>query len=63
VPDDRIVVETDAPYLRLSHAQAEDQRAGDGRSRRGNARAVRGVSVEEIERLTTANAKRFFRWE
>jgi Tat protein secretion system quality control protein TatD with DNase activity len=24
---------------------------------------VRGTTVEQIDRITTANAKRFFRWE
>ena len=64
VPDERLLVETDAPYLTPEPMRKQKvnepalvvhvaQMLAD----------VRGTTVVEIDRLTTANAKRFFRWE
>ena len=60
VPSDRLLIETDAPYLaptphrgqlnRSSYVQLTAQELAD----------IRGVSLEEIEKLTTENAKRLF---
>jgi TatD DNase family protein len=61
IPDDRLLIETDAPYL-SPHPR---------RSQRPNSPAllpltaaciaeVKGISVEELGELTTANAQRVF---
>jgi TatD DNase family protein len=64
VPDDRILVETDAPYL--TPEPMRKQKINEPAMVVHVARTladVRTTTVAEIERLTTANAKRFFRWE
>jgi TatD DNase family protein len=64
LPDDRIVVETDAPYL--TPEPMRKQKINEPAMVVHVAEtlaAVRGLTVEQIDRLTTANAKRFFRWE
>jgi TatD DNase family protein len=64
LPADRIVVETDSPYL--TPEPMRKQKVNEPALVIHVAEvvaAVRGVTVEEIDRLTTANAKRFFRWE
>jgi TatD DNase family protein len=64
VPDDRILVETDAPYL--TPEPMRKQKVNEPALVVHVARTladVRGTTVAEIDRLTTANAKRFFRWE
>jgi TatD DNase family protein len=64
LPADRIVVETDAPYL--TPEPMRKQKINEPALVVYVAEAVaaaRGVTLEEIDRLTTANAKRFFRWE
>ena len=63
VPDDQFFVETDAPYL--SPEPMRKVKTNEPSFVMHTAAAValiRGVSVEEIDRLTTANAERFFRW-
>jgi len=64
LPDDRILVETDAPYLTPEpmRKQKINEPAMVIHVAETLAR-VRGTTVDEIDRLTTANAKRFFRWE
>ncbi|MGB7158069.1 MAG: TatD family hydrolase [Tepidisphaeraceae bacterium] len=64
VPDDRILVETDAPYLTPEpmRKQKINEPAMVVHVAEALAR-VRGTTAAEIDRLTTANAKRFFRWE
>ena len=64
VPDDRLLVETDAPYLSPEPVRKikTNEPAFVVHVAETLAR-VRGVSVQEIDRLTTANAERFFRWE
>lgn len=64
VPDDRILVETDAPYL--TPEPMRKQKVNEPAMVVHVARLladVRGTTVAEIDRLTTANAKRFFRWD
>jgi len=64
VPDDRILVETDAPYL--TPEPMRKQKINEPALVVHVAQtlaAVRGTTVAEIDRLTTANAKRFFRWD
>jgi TatD DNase family protein len=63
VPEDRFVVETDAPYL--SPEPMRKVKVNEPAFVMHTAAAVaqlRGVSVDEVDRLTTANARRFFRW-
>jgi TatD DNase family protein len=63
LPADRIVVETDAPYLTPEpmRKQKINEPALVVHVAEAVARA-RGVTLEEVDRLTTTNAKRFFRW-
>lgn len=64
LPADRIVIETDAPYL--TPEPMRKQKVNEPAMVVHVAQVVaaaRGVSAEEIDRLTTANAKRFFRWD
>jgi len=64
VPDDHILVETDAPYLTPEpmRKQKINEPAMVVHVAETLAR-VRGTTVTEIDRMTTANARRFFRWE
>jgi TatD DNase family protein len=62
-PADRIVVETDAPYL--SPEPMRRQKVNEPALVIHTAAAVARVrkkTVEEIDRITTANADAFFRW-
>jgi TatD DNase family protein len=64
VPADQFVVETDAPYL--SPEPVRKQRVNEPSFVIHTAAAVakaRDTSIDEIDRLTTANVRRFFRWE
>ncbi len=61
VPLDRIMLETDAPYL---PPQRKRGQRNDPTAVRDVAEAigrVKGMPVEEVIRVTTANARRFFR--
>lgn len=63
VPPDRLMVETDAPYL--SPEPVRSQKTCEPALVMHTARKVaelRGLTVEELDRLTTANAERFFGW-
>jgi TatD DNase family protein len=63
MPADRLVVETDAPYL--SPEPFRRQRVNEPALVVHTAAAIakaRAVSLQEIDRITTANAERFFRW-
>jgi TatD DNase family protein len=60
-PADRLLVETDAPYL--SPEPLRKQKVNEPALVMYTAAAVaaaRGITVEEIDRLTTQNAERFF---
>ncbi len=61
-PEDRILVETDAPYLSPEPVRARktNEPALVVHTAAAVARA-RGVGVEEIDRVTTQNAERFYR--
>jgi len=62
-PADRLMVETDSPYL--SPEPKRGQKINEPALVMYVAAAVaaaRGMSVQELDRLTTANAGRFFRW-
>ena len=62
IPDDRILIETDAPYL--SPEPVRGRRPNEPALVRHTAEClaeVRGISVETLSRQTTANAHRIFR--
>ncbi|HST70012.1 MAG TPA: TatD family hydrolase [Solirubrobacterales bacterium] len=62
VPEDRILVETDAPYLAPQPKRGKrNQPAYVVETARGIAE-VRGVSYEELERTVEANARALFGW-
>jgi TatD DNase family protein len=62
-PIDRLLVETDAPYL--SPEPLRKQKVNEPALVVHVAAAVasiKKISLEEVDRLTTENARRFFRW-
>lgn len=64
VPADRMLIETDAPYL--SPEPMRSQKVNEPALVAYVCRAIalaRGESIEEIDRMTTENAKRFYGWE
>jgi TatD DNase family protein len=64
IPEDRLLLETDAPYL--SPEPVRGKKPNEPAYLRHTAECiaqVRGVSLEELARLTTANAARLFRVE
>ena len=62
-PADRMLVETDAPYLTPEphRSQKTNEPAMVVHVAATVARA-KGMTVEEVDRLTTTNAQRFFEW-
>lgn len=63
-PMDRLLVETDAPYL--SPEPMRKQKVNEPALVMYVARAVaavKGMSLEEVDVVTTANASRFYSWE
>jgi TatD DNase family protein len=64
IPADQIVVETDAPWL--SPEPMRKQKINEPAFVMHTATAVaaaRGITLEEVDQLTTANASRLYRWE
>lgn len=64
VPADRLMVETDSPYL--SPEPVRGQKTCEPAFVMHTARRiaeVRGMTIEELDRITTGNAERFFGWE
>ncbi len=64
MPADRLLVETDAPYL--SPEPMRKQKINEPALVMHTAAAVamgRGISLAQLDELSTANAKRFYRWE
>jgi TatD DNase family protein len=62
LPDDLVLVETDAPYLTpKAHSGKRNEPAFVGATADVVA-SVRGVSYEELERTVEANARRLFDW-
>jgi TatD DNase family protein len=62
-PADRLLVETDAPYL--TPEPMRKQKTNEPALvvyTAAMVAQVRGVSIEEIDRITTANVERFFGW-
>lgn len=61
VPSDRLLIETDAPYLAPTPHRGELNRSSYVQLTAEEIARLRGVSLEEIRRLTEENAKRLFR--
>ena len=64
MPADRLLVETDAPYL--APEPMRKQKVNEPALVIHTAAAIaatRGVSVEAIDEITTGNVRRFFGWE
>jgi TatD DNase family protein len=60
VPDNLLLVETDSPYLSPEPIRGQVNKPGNVRIVCELLAKIRGVGVEEIERLTSENAKRLF---
>jgi len=63
VPDDRLLIETDCPYLTPEPYRGKRNESGYIRFVAEKIAEIKGVSFEEIARITTENAKRLFRIE
>ena len=61
VPADRVVLETDSPYLSPEPFRGKPNRPAHVRLVNAALAAARGISESECADLTTANARRFFR--
>ena len=59
-PLDRLLIETDAPYLSPSHCIGQTNYPKNVAYVRDKLAEIKGVSPEEIERITADNAKRLF---
>ncbi|MFL5897888.1 MAG: TatD family hydrolase [Solirubrobacterales bacterium] len=62
VPEDRILVETDAPYLSPQPLRGKRNQPAHVVETAREVAAVRGVSYEELERAVEANARALFGW-
>ncbi len=59
-PADRLMLETDAPYLSPEPYRGQLNIPGRTRYVAEKVAALRGISLEEVAAITTANARRFF---
>ena len=62
VPEDRILVETDAPYLAPQPMRGKRNQPAFVVETAREIAAVRDVSYEELERTVEANARALFGW-
>jgi len=60
IPLDRLVVETDSPYLTPEPNRGKRNEPGYVRYTAERVAQVKGISLEELAAATTLNAKRFF---
>jgi len=63
VPLERVVLETDAPFLAPVPYRGKRNEPAYVRYVAERLAAVKGLFVEEVEQVTTANAMRLFGWE
>jgi TatD DNase family protein len=62
IPEDRILVETDAPYLTPQELRGQRNQPANVVATARVVAAARGVSYEELERTVEANAGELFGW-
>jgi TatD DNase family protein len=62
VPEDRILVETDSPFLAPQPVRGRPNQPANVVATAGRLAEVRGVGPEELERALEANAARVFGW-
>jgi TatD DNase family protein len=62
-PLDRVLIETDAPYLAPQAQRGKRNEPAYVRYVAEKLAEIRGLTVEQIGRATTDNAARLFRWE
>jgi TatD DNase family protein len=62
VPEDLVLVETDAPYLAPQSLRGKRNQPANVVETAQLVAAVRGVSYEELETTVAANARRLFGW-
>jgi TatD DNase family protein len=62
VPAERILVETDAPYLSPQELRGKRNEPANVALTARRLAEVRGVSYEELERTVEANARTLFGW-
>jgi TatD DNase family protein len=62
LPDELVLVETDAPYLAPQPVRGKPNEPAHVVDTARVVAEVRGVSYEELERMVEANAKRLFGW-
>jgi TatD DNase family protein len=60
VPDDALLVETDCPYLAPTPHRGTRNEPAYVRTTAEIVASTRGTSIDEVERITTANARRTF---
>lgn len=62
VPEDRLLVETDSPYLAPQPVRGKPNQPANVVATAERLAEVRGSSYEDLERAVGANAARVFRW-
>ncbi len=62
VPDELLLVETDAPYLAPQPVRGKRNQPAHVVDTAEAVAEVRGVSYDELERTVEANARAFFGW-
>lgn len=63
VPEDRLLVETDSPYLAPIPFRGKPNQPGYVRYTAEAIAAARGMSLEDLASVTSANARRIYGWE
>ncbi len=63
LPEDRVLVETDSPFLPPQPKRGQKNQPAYVRFTLEGLAAARGVLLEELERVTDENAERVFNWK